>query len=173
MMPLLKKLIVLLYLLMLMPAHVVQADTGPKPTMEFEFDQDALAEPVKIIWGTLYECRESDCSDAAPLEDLGPQGFSCTVDRCEAMAYGFAPYHRIEIEFSDGEIRESNVFKTAGFNSRYRVTVRPDDLLVESQASLGLPLVTTAFVLLCACFLCGGVLVTVLIVFVIRRAARK
>lgn len=168
-----KIVLILLFLLVSLPAHDAQADTGPKPTMEFEFQQDLPGEPLTIIWGTLYECELPDCSDAAPLEELGPQGFSCTVDHCDAQAYGFAPYHRLEIEFSDGELRESNVFETAGFNSIYRVTILPEDLLVDEQFDPGFPVVGTTVLLLCACALCSGVLVIALVLFIVLRTSRK
>ncbi len=161
------------FLQLLVPARVVEADTGPKPTMEFEFNQELPAEPVTIVSGILYECEQSDCSDARPLEQLGPQGFDCSTDRCDALAYGFAPYHRIEIEFSDGKTRQSNIFQTAGFESRYKVTVNPDDLLVEAQFSLPAPQWMLGILLLCACVVCGGVLLIAGIVFIIMRSSRK
>jgi hypothetical protein len=147
-------------------------DTGPKPTMEFAFNQELLSSPVTIVSGILYECQQSDCSDAHALEEGGPQGFRCTAESCDALAYGFAPYHRIEIEFSDGKTRQSNIFETAGFDSRYKVTVNPDDLLVEALPSAAAPW-TFAVLLLCACALCGGVLLIAVIIFVIWRSSRK
>ena len=170
----LKKFSVFLLLLLLsLPTEPAFADTGPKPTMEFEFDQASLVEPVTIVSGVLYECQESDCSDAQPLEEVGPQGFSCSQDSCDAMAYGFAPYHRIEIEFSDGKTRQSNIFQTAGFASVYSVTVNPNNLLVEAQfisptlqRIMGIPL-------LCACVLCGGILLIAGIVFIVLHSTRK
>ena len=149
------------------PTQIARADTGPKPTMEFTF----TGEPVTIVSGTLYECDQSDCSDAAPLGEFGPQRFTCQTDSCSALAYGFSAYHKLEIQFSDGKTRESNIFQTAGFDSVYTVTVRPDDLLVEAQFSpLGaLPPNITFFVLLCCCLGFIGVLLTGLIVFLVRR----
>jgi hypothetical protein len=64
-------LLVLLFLYLLVPARIVFADTGPKPTMEFTFTGEA----VTVVSGVLYECDQYDCSDAAPLEEVGPQGF--------------------------------------------------------------------------------------------------
>jgi hypothetical protein len=148
-------------------------DTGPKPTMEFAFAQEALATPVSIVSGILYECQQSDCSDARPLEELGPQRFTCSTDSCSALAYGFAPYHRIEIEFSDGKTRQSNIFETAGFDSRYQVTVNPEDLLVDALPSTPAPRWTMAVLLLCACALCGGVLLVALTVYLIWRSTKK
>jgi len=174
MFPRLKKLLWLLVFLQLsLPLQSAHADTGPKPSMEFEFNQELLAEPVTIVSGILYECQESDCRDAKPLEELGPQGFGCSTDSCSAMAYGFAPYHRIEIEFSDGQARGSNIFQTAGFESKYQVTVNPGDLQVEPQFSLPAPQWSIGILLLCACLLGGGVLLIAAVVFFLRRSSRK
>ncbi|HSL29556.1 MAG TPA: hypothetical protein VK900_10185 [Anaerolineales bacterium] len=157
------------FLLALFQYQIVRADTGPKPTMDFEFAQELPGDPLTIASGILYECDRSDCSDAAPIEEVGPQGFRCEADRCSATAYGFAPFHRIEIEFSDGQTRQSNVFETAGFDSQYTVTVRPDDLLVEAQ--LGWPFPRTGTILVaCLCGLIGLGLVAGLAVFLVRRS---
>src|SRR5215217_986886 len=101
-------MLVFLFLLsqILIPTHTALADTGPKPSMEFTF----TGEPVTIVSGIMYECEQTDCSDAAPLEELGPQRFYCETESYHALAYGFAPYHRIEIEFSDGQTRQSSIF---------------------------------------------------------------
>src|ERR1041384_1216310 len=134
---LIRSFLVLLLFFAFLPVSIVLADTGPKPTMEFAFKQEATSTPITIDSGTLYECEQSDCSDAAPLQQLGPQGFFCDAQGCRATSYGFRPYHKIEIQFSDGKTRQSNIFQTAGFNSKYTVTVRPDDLLVEAQLTPG------------------------------------
>jgi hypothetical protein len=44
----------------------------------------------------------------------------------------------LEIEFSDGGRRQSNIFETAGFNSKYSVNVQSEDLLVERQPGLNI-----------------------------------
>lgn len=166
-------LLLLIFLQFLLVPGAVFADTGPKPGMEFKLKQAFAGEPVTIISGTLYECQQLDCSDAAPLQKLGPQGFYCQADNCSATAYGFSPYHKIEIEFSDGKKRQSNIFETAGFNSNYTVTVRPEDLQVDAKLSLGVFPPNMNLLLLCTCFLCGGVLLLVLIIFFVRRLSRK
>ncbi len=151
--------------------QVALADTGPKPTMEFTFN----GEPVTITSGTLYECNQADCSDAEPLGEFGPQRFTCQADSCSALAYGFSIYHKLEIQFSDGKTRESNIFQTAGFDSQYKVTIRPDDLLVESQFSpLGVLPPTVTFIAVLFCCLClVGLLLIGLIVFFIRRRRKS
>jgi len=169
-----KLLIMLLLLQTLLPMQAVLADTGPKPTMEFEFTQMPPEGELQIISGILYECDLSDCSDAAPLEQLGPQGMYCDTEGCNATAYGFAPYHRLEVEFSDEITRRSNIFETAGFDSKYTVTVRPDDLLVEAQFSLDIfPRIGIIEILiLCICGLVILGLVIGVIIFLIRRARK-
>ena len=117
---------------LLLPNSSARADIGPKPTMEFIFVQGNDSDLV-ILDGTLMECEDATCSQAAPLEALGPQGFSCTTDRCSSMAYGYAPYHRLVIRFSDGRIRESNIFKNRFFNAVYEVNIQTDDLVVKAD----------------------------------------
>jgi hypothetical protein len=160
-------------ILSILPTQIVFADTGPKPTMEFEFKglQDG---ELTIISGILYECNQPDCVDAAPLEELGPQRLYCEATSCRALGYGFAPYHILEIEFSDGVTRRSNIFETAGFASKYTVTIQPDDLLVKAQFNLlGAvpPQILFFAALACACN--GMALVLGLIIFLIMRAVVK
>lgn len=170
---LIKLFLVLLFLQLLLPVQIALADTGPKPTMDFAFQQELTGEPVTITSGILYECDQPDCSDAAALEEAGPQRFVCEANSCRALAYGFSSYHRLEIEFSDGQTRQSNVFETAGFDSRYTVTIRPDDLLVEAQFSLGGFPRTGTILVACLCALIGLGLVVGLTIFVVRRSAKS
>ena len=167
---LIKLFVLLLVLQVLLPTQNVLADTGPKPTMDFEFKYESTEEHPTIVSGTLYECQKSDCSDAAPLQQLGPQGFRCDRESCSATAYGFAPYHRLKIEFSDEETRQSNIFQTAGFDSKYTVAVGPADLLVEAQFNPGVLPPVALIVITCVCALVGIGLVVGLIVFLIRRS---
>ncbi len=160
-------ILVFLFLLsqILVPTHTVLADTGPKPSMDFTF----TGKPAAIVSGILYECEQADCSDAAPLGEFGPQRFYCDGESCGAVAYGFAPYHKIEIEFSDGKTRTSNVFETAGFDSKYTVTVNPDDLLVEARLNLDPITGSPLWVVLCCCALIVGLLAVTGAVFFLRR----
>jgi hypothetical protein len=165
-----KLFLLLLSLLTFLPAQIVLADTGPKSTMDFQFKQELPGEQVTITSGILYECDQSDCRDAAPIEEVGPQGFWCDANGCSAVAYGFAPYHKIEIQFSDGKTRQSNIFETAGFDSVYTVSIRPDDLLVEAQFSLGLLPRTGIVLIACICAVVGAALVIGLMIFLVRRS---
>jgi hypothetical protein len=169
-----KLFVFFLMVLTFLPTQVVLADTGPKPSMDFQFRQEMTGEPpVTITSGILFECDQPDCSDAAPIEEVGPQGFRCEIYSCSAVAYGFAPYHQLEIEFSDGKTRQSNIFETAGFDSRYTVTVRPDDLLVEAQFSLGNLPRTGIVIVACLCALIGSGVVLGAIIFLVWRSKKS
>ena len=164
--------LLLLVLVVLLPAQIALADTGPKPRMEFTFTHEQDLLPMSIISGTMYECDQADCSDASPLKELGPQGFRCDGKNCRATAYGFAPYHKIEIQFSDGKTRESNIFETAGFDSSYAVTIRPDDLQVKAQFSLGILPPIFLIIITGICALMGVGIIVGLIIFLIRRSKK-
>jgi hypothetical protein len=168
---LLRLLTIWLFVQLVLPTQSALADTGPKPTMEFDFKQDPDVE-LQIISGILYECDQSDCSDAAPLEQVGPQGLYCDTQSCSATAYGFAPYHILEVEFSDEVTRRSNIFETAGFDSKYTVTVRPEDLLVEAQFSLGFLPRTGTVILACLCCLVVLALIVGANIFMIQRSRK-
>ena len=169
-----RRFLLFLVLLALLRAETASADTGPKPSMDFQFKQEMTGEPpLTIASGILYECDQPDCSDAAPLEEVGPQGFRCEANSCGAIAYGFAPYHRIEIEFSDGKTRQSNVFETVGFDSKYMVTIRSDDLRVEARFSLGIFPRATILLIACICAVMGVGLVIGLIIFLLRRSKKN
>lgn len=112
------------------PFGSAQADVGPKPSMNFTFEYVDMA-PLTILGGALIECEDSACTDRYPLEELGPQNFSCGQDACHSLAYGYAPYHQLVIDFSDGVTRRSNIFEKRAYNANYTVTVRPDGMQVK------------------------------------------
>ena len=156
------------------PFQTAQADMGPKPTAEFDFVYET-SEPLEIVEAALMQCETSECLQAQPLEEMGPQGFSCAQGRCTSMAYGYAEYLYLEITFSDGVTRKSNVLGKEHFNALYQVTVRPDDLLlVETGGQMNETTTILASVVGGACvlglLLIGGL---VLVIVLIVRATRK
>jgi len=167
-----KTLFALLLVASFLPLQTANADTGPKPSMDFTFVQGFSGQTVTIVSGVLLECEQADCQDAIPLPELGPQRFSCQTNSCSAMAYGFKPYHRLQIQFSDGVTRESNVFKTAQFQSSYNVTIRQADLLVKSKFTLNLFSIWT-YILVCGLCLVGVILLVVVIILLVRRSKKK
>ncbi|MBX3062943.1 MAG: hypothetical protein KF726_08205 [Anaerolineae bacterium] len=115
-------------LILVLPLTTVQADTGPKPTMEFTFEFQG--QPIAIIGGEQLQCDDPTCSDGKPLQVGGPQRFYCTADSCQSLAYGYKPYHKLIIQFADGT-RESNVFQKRAFSAVYIVKVTESGLEVE------------------------------------------
>jgi hypothetical protein len=118
--------------LALLPAISARADIGQKPSMEFAFEYEI--DPVSIVAGQLIECEDEACETGDPLESLGPQHFTCTESTCSSLAYGYAPYHKLVIEFTD-RTRESNVFTKEAFTAAFKVTVSESALLVEEVQS--------------------------------------
>ena len=167
-----KALIWLVFVVSCLPFQSAAADMGPKPSMEFTFTQEFPGSQISITSGTMFECDQADCSDAKPLMEAGPQRFSCEAASCHALAYGFSDYHQLEIQFSDGKTRQSNIFKTAEFNAIYKVSIRENDLLVEPQISLGLfsPL---TYILLCGCCLLGIFVIIIAVILFVRRTTRQ
>ena len=163
-------LIVIIPVLAFINAGMVRADTGPKPTMDFQFRFESGVDESAIVSGIMFECDEPDCSDAAPLKDLGPQGLYCEPESCRAIGYGFAPYSMLEIEFSDGITRRSNIFEQTGFDSYYTVYVRPGDLFVEPRFSAEAIPAWVMILIACACVLAGVGGIVGLVVFLRRRA---
>lgn len=123
------------------PTATTEADVGPKPSMEFEFVYET-GEPLTIVDGEQMQCKEPDCADAEPLEQLGPQGLRCTEEACSSSSYGYATYNQLVIQFSDGVTRTSDVFSSGTMRTEYRVSVHEDGLEVERvKGGAGLPLV--------------------------------
>ena len=114
--------------LLLLPSAPAWADVGPKPSMSFTFKYEG--DPIAIVEGQLIECEDETCTSAKPLEEAGPQRFSCSETECSSIAYGYADYHKLVITFADGT-RESNVFTKKAMAARYQVTVSEDGLQVQ------------------------------------------
>ncbi|NPV57012.1 MAG: hypothetical protein HPY76_10145 [Anaerolineae bacterium] len=123
-------LVAILLALCIQPAR---ADIGPKPSMTFTFVYEIPE--VEVVSGVMLECGQSDCSDGAPLKELGPQHFTCQEGDCDALAYGFADYHQLVIEFAD-QTRESNIFSAEAFAAQLDVTVYEDHLEVVEHKNL-------------------------------------
>ncbi len=121
--------------LALVPLAVARADAGPKPSMNFAFEFEVPEVP--IVGGQLLECDDEACATAEPLEELGPQRFSCSEESCSSLAYTYASYHKLRIEFAD-RTRESDVFGKRAYRASYRVTVTEAALQVEEVSRGGL-----------------------------------
>jgi hypothetical protein len=125
-------LVLFTFAVILSPNRIAHADIGPKPTMSFEFVFPADT-TLTITDEQLLQCAQPDCSDAQPIQQAGPQHFSCDQITCSSMAYGYTDYNRLSITFSDGVTRQSNIFEKKYFEASYTVTVLSDSLIVEEQ----------------------------------------
>jgi hypothetical protein len=115
-----------------------RADAGMKPEMEFRFIAEDRRQDILIGLATLYECQQADCSDAQPIDEIGPQRLNCQDDVCSIYFYGLAPYYRLEVSLADGRTLSSQAFAPSGFHSYYSVVVREGDLLVKSRFAFDL-----------------------------------
>jgi len=110
---------------------VVLADMGPKPTMTLNLVYE-VKEPITLVKADLMQCKDALCKEATPLEDYGPQRFTCAQNLCESQSYGYAPYQKLVVEFSD-RTRESNIFQAKSLRSNFKVIVKESELSVEKN----------------------------------------
>lgn len=139
-------LLILSFLVFNLLFQKAYADIGPKPSMDFYFAYKTLKQ-VSIVSGEQIECEDRLCLKSHPLERLGPQHFSCEKkDSCSSMAYGYSPYQKLKITFSD-KTRESNIFESGSFNSKFYVTVEENSLNVQKTSATipTLPKITQFF----------------------------
>ena len=113
-----------------LPQGSVSADMGPKPTMHFNFEQDIPEPELTIVSWSMLNCQNSECST---LEEIIPMEFTCSENSCRAgLHYGIQhDYFQMEITFSDGITRKSNVFTRRYYDAYYKVTVTSDSLFVK------------------------------------------
>jgi hypothetical protein len=154
------------------PFQTVRADTAPKPTMKFAFEYEISTAP-SIVSGILEECDQADCSDARPLQRAGPQHFDCGSAMCSSLAYSYSKYHRLRIEFSDGKMRQSNIFGKNYFYASYSVAVRENDLRVEEKVGEFAPFFSLEWILLCGAFvLVAGFLISIILLLAVALRGR-
>jgi hypothetical protein len=158
--------------LVVIPTKNVQADIGPKPTMEFEFVYETDSS-LHITEGVLMECEDAACNEASPLGEIGPQRFRCDEDSCSSMAYGYAEQFYIVVTFSDGKTRESNLFGKEHFEAYYKVTVREDDLLVEETGGHRNPMEFLLAGAIGGMCLIGGLSVGLVVTFIVVAVKGK
>jgi hypothetical protein len=118
----------------LLPTSIAQADVGPKPGIHLIFEYEI--NPVSIVSGQLIECDDEACTSGEPLQEMGPQHFTCTENECSSIAYGYSDYLKLVIQFED-KTRESNVFTKKALNAEYTVTVSEDSLSVKEKFKIG------------------------------------
>ena len=147
-----KKFYLLMGIVLLMgmlPQRNVSADMGPKPTMTFEFVQEVPGPNLTMVSWSLINCRNYDCGVLnSELSDVIPfplNNFNCADNHCDAYINYLTNenYFQMEIAFSDGEIRTSNVFTRKYFEANYSVEIRLDSLYVKELRGSNLEIILT------------------------------
>jgi hypothetical protein len=127
-----RRFLIVVVVLALIPTQSVQADMAPKPSMIFKFIFETDS-PLQITDGDLMVCEDAACSQVSSFEELDTNIlFRCDLESCSSFAYGY-PEHQfyLKISFSNGETWESNLFGKEHYQAYYEVTVRENDLVVE------------------------------------------
>lgn len=109
---------------------------SPKPEMDFSF-QYQTRQPISVLPATSeqIQCQDNQCMKQEPLGVYGIQKLYCRAQGCFSIAYEYAPYQKLIVDFSDGVKRESNVFATPEkLRNSFVVSVREKDLWVEPSA---------------------------------------
>ena len=122
-------LLLLSLFLAAIPSQSVEADAGPHPSMQFVFVSQVKPAPT-IVSGQLYECKDEACAESGLLPEMGPQRFQCQPNTCSTSGYMYTTYHRLEIVFSDGLTRQSNIFTKVAYFANYLVTIEEKSLAV-------------------------------------------
>ena len=125
---------IFLFTIFLISPMLVSADLGPKPTMKFDLTYETQNQ-VTLIGGEQFQCEDKNCEDIKPLGEYGPQRFTCQDNFCRSLAYGYSPYQKLVLNFSD-RTRESQIFHTESFNAEFNVKVTDSQLLIEETTPI-------------------------------------
>lgn len=146
-----KKLIfyIILILVMFSPQATISADAGPKASMEFVLIQNGSQPKTEIISGILYTCDESDCKDAHIPEVIYGvnRELNCTEQSCYAVPSG--KFYKLEITFSDGITRKSNIFSRHFYESKYEISINKDLLWVKELNGSNLQILVFGMFVFC------------------------
>jgi len=127
-----KKLFLLTLLISLFTP--VWADMMPLPKADFLLIYNTEAKPLlDPLHSEQIQCKDALCMEQKPLGAYGSQRLICGGGACTATAYRFEPYQRLVLAFTDGSVRESNIFaQPKNFDTRFAVYVEKDRLIVEN-----------------------------------------
>lgn len=127
-------LYIFLFTILLISPMLVSADLGPKPTMKFNLQYETQNQ-ITLLGGEQYQCGDKNCEDIKPLGKLGPQRFTCQDNFCSSLAYGYYPYQKLVLNFSD-KSRESQIFHTESFNAEFNVKVTDSNLIIDETTPI-------------------------------------
>lgn len=125
-----KLLFVTLLTCLIIPAW---ADVSPKPEMEFSFIYETQNKPlIDPAHSEQIQCKDNQCLESKPLGHYGIQKLYCSAGKCFSVAYEYTDFQKLIIAFTDGSMRESNIFVAPRkLRARFNVYVYDDALAVE------------------------------------------
>lgn len=111
----------------------VWADVSPKPEMEFSFIYETQNKPlIDPAHSEQIQCKDNQCLESKPLGHYGIQKLYCSAGKCFSVAYEYTDFQKLIIAFTDGSMRESNIFVAPRkLRARFNVYVYDDALIVE------------------------------------------
>jgi hypothetical protein len=119
----------------LLPQTTAFADMGPKPSFQFQFVQDTVGSDLILETWNLISCPDSECKDSNGILEISGDDFTCEDNTCRAvlnpLQYQGNSYFQIEATFSDNKLRRSNIFEKSYFDTKFKVTILDDALLVD------------------------------------------
>jgi hypothetical protein len=91
---------------------VAVADIMPEPQIIYIFKYSTPnALKINPESSEQIQCADALCMEQSPLGIYGLQRLNCTDEKCFAASYEFKPFQKLVVGFSDGKIRESQIFK--------------------------------------------------------------
>jgi hypothetical protein len=127
-------LYIFLFITLLISPTPVSADTAPKPTMKFNIHYETQNQ-ITLLGGEQYQCEDKNCEEIKALGEYGPQRFTCENNSCSSLAYGYSPYQKLVLNFSD-KTRESQIIHTEAFNAEFNVKVTDSSLIIEETTPI-------------------------------------
>lgn len=108
------------------------AGLAPKPQMDFIVIYPGQEHPTLLADNSeQLQCQDNQCLQSAPLGRYGIQRLYCQEEKCFSVAYKYAPFQQLVLNFSDGVKRTSNIFSTpAKLHSSFYIVVQEQDLQV-------------------------------------------
>ncbi|MBO7237861.1 MAG: hypothetical protein J6U96_01040 [Elusimicrobiaceae bacterium] len=128
---------ILFFALLIVTMTPLWAGIAPKPEMDFTLIYATENKPAVLPdTSEQIQCEDNQCLQSDPLGAYGIQKLYCKADGCFSIAYEYAPFQQLVLDFADGKKRASNVFSTPSkLRNSFTVTVREKDLLVQPSAT--------------------------------------
>lgn len=113
------------------------ADVPRTPSLNIDLIPSAKGSKLSITSATLWGSDEPDKGFKELDESAWHTKIHVSKASISVIAFtGFSRYLKISVMFSDGKVRQSNVFQVNGLNSRLFMEVIGQTIRIESRARL-------------------------------------